>query len=114
MEIFLILFLSLSGLIILDFLTTDYIIQKYGLGAERIPDVREVAQKGTSFHIKVIIGKIILIGILSLMPSVIPFLLPSFPNFSAIFNVIIEIVLIIAIIFYCFAQINNFYQIFSH
>lgn len=114
MDIVLILFLSLSSLIILDFVTTDYIIQKYGLAAEKFPDVREIAQKGMSFHIKVIIGKIILIGILSLMPSVIPFLLPSFPNISAIFSVIIEIVLILAIIFYGYAQINNFYQIFSH
>ncbi|HVN66374.1 MAG TPA: hypothetical protein VMT31_07160 [Methanomicrobiales archaeon] len=104
------LLLILSGLIILDFLTTHYITKNCGISAERNPAMRWVLERGLLIHIAVRLGMILLVGFLMSIPYLIPFLFPSL-IINPFLGFFVEIILIGGIILYGFVQLNNIYQI---
>jgi general stress protein CsbA len=110
MDINFVLFLILSSLLILDFLTTHYITKKCGISAERNPAMRWVLERGLFFHIEVKIGMILLVGVLLSIPYLIPLLFPSL-MLNPFLSLIVEIILIGGIILYGYVQLNNSYQI---
>ena len=111
MELNLSLFLILSCLLVLDYLSTHFIIEKYGISAEKNPNMREIVERGPIFHIKVRMGKIILAGILTGIPYLFTFFFPSLNWIKPFLIVVIGIILIIGIIWYGYAQLNNIYLI---
>lgn len=91
------LFVILSGLLILDFVTTHYLVKRYGISAEKNPIIREVAAK-PAYHA---IYKLIAI-IFAFILLLISYLFPFFIIVS-----LISVILMILIIAYGIAQINN-------